>query len=72
MKRRKTEQCQKEKRKKIFEDSRSFAKAKYHLSSCQIEMAKKLGMTPKKFGGLVPNKSEHWKKPLGPFIETCY
>jgi hypothetical protein len=35
-------------------------------------MAKKLGMNPKKFGSLVPNKSEPWKKPLGPFIESCY
>jgi hypothetical protein len=33
---------------------------------------KKIGMNPKKFGNLVPNKSEPWKKPLGQFIETCY
>lgn len=60
------------KKKKESEDSWSLARTKYHLSSHQIEMAKKLGMNPKKFGSLVPNKSEPWKKPLGQFIETCY
>ena len=62
----------KKKKKKISEDSWSSARTKYHPSSRQIEMAKKLGMNPKKFGSLVPNKSEPWKKPLGPFIESCY
>ena len=62
----------KKKKKKISEDSWSLAKTKYHLSSCQIEMAKKLGMNPKKFGSPVPNKSEPWKKLLGQFIEKCY
>jgi hypothetical protein len=60
------------KKKNISEDSWSLARTKYHLSSRQIEMAKKLGMNPKKFGSLVPNKSELWKKPLGQFIESCY
>ena len=62
----------KKKKRKISEDSWSFARTKYHLSSRQIEMAKKLGMNPKKFGSLVPNRSELWKKPLGQFIESCY
>jgi len=63
----------KKKKKKKFSDGVwSSARTKYHLSSRQIEMAKKLGMTPKKFGSLVPNKSEPWKKPLGQFIESCY
>ena len=35
-------------------------------------MAKKLGMNPKKFGKLAPNKFEPWKEPLGAFIERCY
>ena len=35
-------------------------------------MAKKLGMNPKKFGKLIPNKSQPWKELLGIFIERCY
>ena len=62
----------KKKKKKISDDVWGLARTKYHLSSRQIEMAKKLGMNPKKFGSLVPNKSEPWKKPLGQFIEKCY
>ena len=60
------------KKKKIYDAVWALAKTKYHLSARQIEMAKKLGMNPKKFGRLVPNKSEPWKMPLGPFIESCY
>ena len=48
----------KKKKKKIPNDLWALAKTKYHLSSRQIEMAKKHGMNPKKFGSLVPNKSE--------------
>lgn len=48
------------------------AKIKYRLTERQIEMAKKLGMNPKKFGKLTPNKPEPWKDPLGSFIERCY
>jgi len=50
----------------------AFAKTKYGLNSRQIAMAKELGMNPKKFGSLVPSKSEPWKQPLGQFIEKCY
>ncbi len=50
----------------------TLAKTKYRLNSCQIVMAKELGMNPKKFGSLAPNKSEPWKGPLGKFIEECY
>ena len=50
----------------------AFAKTKYRLNSRQIAMAKELGMNPKKFGSLVPSKSEPWKQPLGQFIEKCY
>jgi hypothetical protein len=62
----------KRKKKKFSEDLWSLIKTKYHLSSHQIEMAKKLGLNPQKFGSLGPNKSEPWKKPLGLFIESCY
>lgn len=49
-----------------------FAKTKYRLNPHLIAMAKELGMNPKKFGSLVPSKSEPWKQPLGRFIEKCY
>lgn len=62
----------KKKKKKFSDDLWALARTKYHLSAHQIEMAKKLGLNPKKFGSLVPNKSEPWKKPLGQFIESCY
>jgi len=48
------------------------AKRKYRLNARQIEMAKQLGMNPKKFGKYAPNKSQPWKGPLGSFIERCY
>ena len=48
------------------------AKKKYRLTERQIEMAKKLGMNPKKFGKYASNKSQPWKEPLGSFIEGCY
>ncbi|MHA1490865.1 MAG: hypothetical protein ACTSRI_14620 [Promethearchaeota archaeon] len=48
------------------------AKKKYHLTERQIEMAKKLGMNPKKFGRHAQNKSQSWKEPLGRLIEKCY
>ena len=50
----------------------ALAKTKYRLNSRQIAMAKELGMNPKKFGSLGPNKSEQWKSQLGQFIEECY
>lgn len=53
-------------------DPWAIAKKRYRLNTHQIAMAKELGMNPKKFGKLVPNKSELWKEPLGRFIERCY
>ncbi|HEC38231.1 MAG TPA: hypothetical protein ENI29_08340 [bacterium] len=53
-------------------DPWTLAKKKYHLTARQIEMAKKLGMNPKKFGRYAQNKSQSWKEPLGCFIEKCY
>ncbi|MHA1438690.1 MAG: hypothetical protein ACTSPD_14040 [Promethearchaeota archaeon] len=53
-------------------DTWTTAKRKYHLTERQIQMAKKLGMNPKKFGKIAPNKSQPWKTSLGNFIERCY
>lgn len=37
-----------------------------------IQMARELGMNPKKFGGLANHKQERWKSPLTDFIEELY
>ncbi len=48
------------------------AKKKYHLSDKHIQMARELGMNPKKFGGLANHRQEKWKAPLPVFIEDLY
>ena len=59
-------------------------KRKYHLTDVHIQMARELGMNPKKFGGLANHKQESkfgglanhkqesWKVPLPEFIEDLY
>lgn len=44
----------------------------YHLSHAHIQMARELGMNPKKFGKISNEKQEPWKKPLPLFIEHVY
>ncbi len=48
------------------------ARERHHLSHAQIQMARELGMNPKKFGKLDNHDQERWKMPLGQFIEECY
>ncbi len=48
------------------------ARKRHHLSHAQIQMARELGMNPKKFGKLDNHDQERWKLPLGQFIEQCY
>jgi hypothetical protein len=48
------------------------ARKKFRLSHAQIQMARELGMNPKKFGSLANNDQEPWKGPLGEFIEELY
>jgi hypothetical protein len=48
------------------------AKKKFRLSNMHIQMAKKLGMNPNKFGSLSNHKQESWKTPLKNFIEDLY
>jgi len=45
---------------------------RYRLSDVHIQMARELGMNPKKFGKVVNEKQEPWKKPLPAFIEDVY
>ena len=48
------------------------AKAKYRLSDTQIQMARELGMNPKKLGRIANHEQEIWKSPLPDFIEHIY
>ena len=43
-----------------------------YLSHAHIQMARELGMNPKKFGKIANHKQEPWKRPLPDFIETLY
>jgi hypothetical protein len=45
---------------------------RYHLSHVHIQMARELGMNPKKFGKIANEKQEPWKRPLPAFIEHIY
>jgi len=45
---------------------------KFHLSHAHVQMARELGMNPKKFGKLANHKQELWRAPLPVFIEKCY
>ena len=48
------------------------ARKRFKLSHSQIQMARELGMNPKKLGSLANHKQEPWKAPLGEFIEDVY
>jgi hypothetical protein len=45
---------------------------RYRLSDAHIQMARELGMNPKKFGKIANEKQEPWKEPLPVFIERIY
>jgi hypothetical protein len=48
------------------------ARKRFHLSHAHIQMARELGMNPKKFGGLANYRQERWKVPLPQFIAEIY
>jgi hypothetical protein len=48
------------------------ARKRYHLPHAHIQMARELGLNPKKFGGLANTKQEPWKLPLPEYIEELY
>jgi hypothetical protein len=48
------------------------ARKRYHLSHLHIQMARELGMNPRKFGKIANEKQEPWKAPLPVFIERVY
>ena len=48
------------------------AKKICRLTRRQIEMARALGMNPRKLPRLRPSPEQRWKVPVGEFIEECY
>ena len=48
------------------------ARARFKLSHAHIQMAREMGLNPKKFGSLANHKQEPWKLPLPEFIVQCY
>ena len=48
------------------------ARKKYHLSHAHIQMARELGLNPRKFGKTANHRQEPWKAPLPVFIEDIY
>ena len=48
------------------------ARRRFRLSHAHIQMARTLGMNPKKFGKLANHRQEPWKAPLPVFIENLY
>jgi hypothetical protein len=48
------------------------ARKRFHLSHAQIQMARELGLNPKKLGKLANEDQEPWKVPLPQFIESLY
>ena len=54
------------------EDAWTKAKKICRLNARQIEMARALGMNPKKLPRLRPAPHERWKLAVGDFIEECY
>jgi hypothetical protein len=45
---------------------------RHHLSHAHVQMARELGMNPKKLGKLDNHEQEPWKAPLPQFIEDLY
>jgi len=48
------------------------ARKRFHLSHAHIQMARELGLNPKKFGKLANHKQQPWKASLPVFIEDLY
>ena len=48
------------------------ARRRFHLSHAQVQMARELGMNPRKLGALANRNQEPWKAPLPVFIEHLY
>jgi hypothetical protein len=61
-------------RKKLSQDLQNWieARKRFHLSHAHVQMARELGMNPRKLGKLANHDQEPWKAPLPHFIERLY
>jgi len=48
------------------------ARKRHRLSHAQVQMARELGLNPRKLGKLDNHDQQPWKMPLGPYIESLY
>ena len=48
------------------------ARRRHKLSHAQVQMARELGMNPRKLGKLDNHNQERWKLPLPQYIEELY
>ena len=48
------------------------ARKRRHLSHAEVQMARELGMNPKRLGGKDNHRQEPWKMPLREFIAHLY
>lgn len=48
------------------------ARKRFHLSHAHVQMARELGMNPRKLVALANHDQEPWKAPLPIFIERLY
>ena len=48
------------------------ARRRFKLSHAHTQMARELGMNPRKLGSLANEGQEPWKLPLPEFIAECY
>ncbi|HEV7590014.1 MAG TPA: hypothetical protein VGO40_17995 [Longimicrobium sp.] len=48
------------------------ARKRHRLSHAQVQMARELGVNPKKLGKVDNHRQEPWKAPLPAFIEDLY
>lgn len=62
----------KQKKGKGKDDEWARAKKLCRLNARQIEMAKQLGMNPRKLPNLIPSPGQRWKAPVGEFIEGLH
>ena len=48
------------------------ARKRHRLSHAHVQMARELGINPKKLGGMDNHRQEPWKMPLPDYIEHLY
>ena len=60
------------KKRRALDDAWTNAKEICQLTARQVEMARALGMNPRKLPGLRPSPQQRWKLPVGEFIEERY